>query len=180
MTTAAERWAEIPGWEGFYEISSFGRVRSIRRLVQINSVTPDRKRWMGGAIRTAHVDKGGYLRVSLTGGGRREYIQVHRAVLMAFSRLPELGEVARHLNGSPGDNRSENLAWGTHLENMQDRVAHGHYAAGEKHVMAKLTEQQAESIRSSPLSGVELSRLLGVGTSTISRVRRGHCWSKAA
>ena len=170
-------WREIPGWDGFYEVSSDGKVRSIRRLVSINSVTPERKRWMGGSEITPRKVKDGYLVVTLSGGGRRQKLPVHRAVLMTFSRLPVEGEVCRHMNGNPADNRSSNLQWGSHLENMQDRQEHGHYQTCDSHHMAKLSREQVAEIYTSRGTTSEIAAKYGVGTSTVNRIRTGVSWS---
>ena len=59
---------------------------------------------------------------------------VHRLVLEAFVGPRPEGMVARHLNGDPGDNRLENLAWGTQSENNYDKVRHGtHHNANKTH-----------------------------------------------
>lgn len=171
-----EVWLEIPGWEGFYEVSSLGRIRSIRRLSRVNSITPDRKRMMGGKVRKLQKIKGGYLRVPLTADGRRESMQVHRAVLLAFKGNPADGQVARHLNGNPSDNRAENLEWGTHLENMEDRQLHGNYENGERHVMARLSDKDALHIYISEELGIDLAEHYGVSPTVISSIRRGHTW----
>ncbi len=176
MSKKIIEWRPVSGWEGFYEASNDGQVRSIRRLVSINSVTPERKRWMGGAIKKQRRLKGGYLGVTLTGGGKRSIVQVHRAVLLAFVGEPPAGCVARHLNGNPKDNRLENLAWGTHTENMQDRKAHGNYSVGEDHHMAKLTSEQVMEIYQSTESGVTLSERYGVHQTKISAIRNGKTW----
>lgn len=171
-----EEWRAIPGWEGFYEVSSEGRIRSVRRLVPINSVTPERKRWMGGGVRKLTRQKDGYLAATLTGDGRRELMMAHRAVLLAFVGQPEEGSVARHLNGTPTDNQPKNLCWGTHEENMQDRKRHGRYTAGASHPMAKLTDEQAIAIFNSPLGAADLSRQYGIHKSKIWAIKTGKTW----
>lgn len=171
-----EQWQSIPGWEGFYEVSDAGRIRSVRRLSRVNSVTPDRKRMMGGKIRKLQTLKDGYLGCWLTAEGRREHIRVHHAVLMAFKGMRKDSQIARHINGNPCDNRPENLEWGTHQENMVDRKSHGNYARGSRHVMAILTEEAALYIKNSAKKGVCLAAMCGVSTSTISNIRRGRTW----
>lgn len=54
--------------------------------------------------------------------GNRQNLYVHRLVLSAFVRLPETGEVGRHLDDDQSNNRLENLAWGTLSDNARDRV----------------------------------------------------------
>lgn len=172
-----EVWKAIPGWEGFYEASSIGRVRSIRRLSRLNSKQPERKRWMGGIVKKQTLQKGGYYSVMLTAKGNRVRMPVHRAVLMAFSGFPQDCQITRHLNGNPADNRVDNLAWGSHLENMADRKDHGRYAAGESHVMAKLTNEQALEIYKSDERGIDLAKRFGIHQTIVSDIRRGRIWT---
>lgn len=179
-SSVKEIWLPLTGWSGFYEVSNLGAIRSVRRLSQVNAINPERKRMMGGNVRKLQKIKDGYLGLWVTAEGRREHIRVHRAVLLAFKGEPKSGQVARHLNGKPDDNRAENLEWGSHLENMADRKSHGNYMACDKHVMAKLTPDQVEFIRASEMTGAAISRILGIGQSQISRIRRGQSWRAAA
>ena len=112
-----ERWLPIPGWEGLYDVSSLGRVRSHYR---------------GGRILRPWPDADGYLRVSLSRGGVQTIYRVHRLVLLAFAGPGEPGEEVRHLNGDATDNRADNLAWGTPAENKRDQVRHGTHRNARK------------------------------------------------
>jgi hypothetical protein len=91
----------------------------------------------------------GYLTVSIRRDGvsRNEY--VHRLVLMAFEGKPAKGQVCRHLNGDPLDNRLENLKWGSRAENTADSIRHGTHnmAEGARHAMAKLSAGEVRQIR---------------------------------
>ena len=118
-----ERWLPVPGYEGRYAVSDQGRVRSF--------VHPRRK--SGGFLR-AWVDPGiGYRAVLLYKGDKtRERVLVHRLVCEAFNGPGEDGQVARHLNDDPMDNRPENLAWGTQADNLQDMVRNGRHPMAVK------------------------------------------------
>lgn len=110
-----QRWLHVPGWEGAYMVSDWGLVQNFEteRILATHTVT------------------GGYLAVTLQRKGRsRETRPVHRLVLTAFVGGPEPGQVCRHLNGVPADNRLENLCWGTQRENVEDTVAHGRGSLG--------------------------------------------------
>lgn len=171
-----EIWRAIPGFGGWYEASSRGRIRSVDRVVEKmhGSGVIMHQKYKGRLLNPTCDD--GYLRVQLSVNKKRSFIGVHRLVLLAFSGGAEDGQVGRHLNGNTLDNRPENLAWGSHLDNMADRKAHGNYQQGEGHPMAKLKEGDVLQIRNSTESGVALSKKYRVGTSHISRIKRNQNW----
>jgi hypothetical protein len=104
-----ETWAPIPGYEGRWEASTEGRIRSLPR-----------RRTRGGVLKP-RVNKRGYLSLVLG----RETHEVHRLVALAFlGPRPEGGEV-RHVDGNPLNPRLSNLTYGTRSENGLDKRAHG-------------------------------------------------------
>jgi hypothetical protein len=140
----AERWADIPGWVGLYQVSDLGRVRSLDRVV--THCRGHRQRVRGRMLKP-WVDRDGYHRVQLCRDGETIKHRVHRLVLLAFVGESEPCQECRHLNGDPADNRLENLAWGTKLENSADRLEHGTAPQGIQHGQAKLTEPAVRMIR---------------------------------
>lgn len=128
--THPEEWRPVPGHEGMYEVSNFGRVRSLDRIV-IEPPSDVRKNGRRirrkGKVLTPRRYKSGHLHVSF---GRGRPSRVHRVVYEAFvGPIPE-GALVRHLNDDPTDNRVENLAVGSHSDNRHDAVRNG------KHPMA--------------------------------------------
>ena len=113
-----ERWNVIHGWEGMYEASTEGRIRSIDRL-------DSRGRRARGRILQQGTVGRGYKTVVLCRNGKTRHFRVSRLVLTAFCGLPTKGHVARHKNDVPDDNRLVNLQWGTASENMRDQVQNG-------------------------------------------------------
>jgi len=113
-----ENWKPIPGYEGWYEVSDAGRVRSLERTT---SHGRKRKQKVLKAV-----NDGKYLRVNLSKDNQKRLWLVHQLVLTAFVG-PGNGRIkqARHLNGDPEDNRLENLCWGSAKENAADRAKHG-------------------------------------------------------
>lgn len=120
----AEEWLWIPGFEGRYQASNTGRVRSWvpngaggrRRNPTI--LTEPR------VLKPLLIQE----RYKVTLGyadGRRVNWGVHKAVAAAFYGLRPEGLETRHLNGDALDNRVENLRYGTRAENAQDRLRHG-------------------------------------------------------
>ena len=130
MNQSNEIWKPVVGYEGFYEVSNQGRVRTVaRKTVRSNG----RPTTINSKIRKLSVDKKGYLRVTLVKNEKRRTHTVHSLVLSAFVGPRPEGYLTRHLNGIPDDNRLRNLAWGTGSENQYDAVNHGsHYLANKK------------------------------------------------
>lgn len=114
----AERWLPVPGYEGLYEVSDRGQVRSFYKRTQMKKP--------GGIlalIRSSHTRA--YRGVTLCGGGKRRRWLVHVLVAAAFIGPKPEGTEIRHLDGNPHNNWVMNLAYGTHAENMQDVTGHG-------------------------------------------------------
>ena len=127
--STGERWLPVVGYEGLYEVSDRGRVRSLDRA----AVGRDGRRYrVKGRVRKVATQHYGHLKVMLIVGGSHRGFHVHTLVLTAFVGPKPEGLCARHLNGVPHDNRLENLAWGTYSENKFDQVRHGTDAQASK------------------------------------------------
>lgn len=123
--TNAERWLPVADWEGLYEVSSLGRVRSLPRKDTVG-------RFHAGKVLRQFPQRDGYLCVGVTYGPRRRLVRVHHLVLEAFHGPRPVRTEARHLNGDRLDNRAVNLAWGTKSENCLDQVRHGTHPSTAK------------------------------------------------
>jgi hypothetical protein len=119
---AAEQWRAIAGWEGFYEVSDCGRVRSVARTITncngglVNYRSRMLKLSPVDPIRTPH------LRVVLRKQGSRQDAQVHRLVLETFVGPCPEGMEACHWNDDPTDNRVDNLRWASKSDNRHDSL----------------------------------------------------------
>lgn len=118
-------WLPIPGYEGLYEVSDDGQVRSLDRTI-VDS-RGQRRRYKGRLLHPNITGDPPYPSVNLHKQSRKKLWRVHQLVLAAFvGPRPEGAEHIRHLNGNKLDSRLENLAYGTPLENARDTLAHGH------------------------------------------------------
>ncbi|WP_082778576.1 NUMOD4 motif-containing HNH endonuclease [Corynebacterium simulans] len=118
-----EAWKPIPGWEGYYEASSLGRIRSVsRKVVRKDGLEQGHR----GKIITAYPDRKGYLDIRLNKGNRKRHAKVHRLVAAAFHGMPSSDDLfCCHNNGNRQDNRPENLRWDTPKSNYADMEKHG-------------------------------------------------------
>jgi len=117
-----ERWRSVPGYEGLYEVSDQGRVRSVQRVVQrSNGVTQTiRERVLRPQRNRKH------LNVTLHGqNGITQTPLVHRLVLEAFVGPCPPGQEACHWDDVGDNNKLSNLRWGTPAENQRDKVRNG-------------------------------------------------------
>lgn len=115
MNDTPERWLPIPGYEGIYDVSDLGRVRSWAPWR--DTPVPRQRRF--------YVRPTGHLAINLCNNGDDKSVTVHRLVMLAFVGPKPNGLETRHLDGDPTNNRLTNLVYGTHSENMYDRVRHG-------------------------------------------------------
>ncbi|MDI3304632.1 MAG: NUMOD4 motif-containing HNH endonuclease [Burkholderia multivorans] len=120
----AEIWLPIPGWEGLYEASSLGRIRSLDRPKA--NPTGYGRGSKGRILAPVKSPNSPYWKVSLTDRSRRVQRFVHELVCCAFygpKPMPHL-EV-RHLDDNKDNNASSNLCWGTCRENYDDSLRNG-------------------------------------------------------
>jgi hypothetical protein len=176
-----EEWRQIPGWEGYYEASNFGRVRSVDRVIEQYNRNRERVHvFYPGRLLAQRETSFGYLEVGLCRNNKVTWRRVHQLVCAAFhGEAPPTCEVG-HRNGQRKDNFASNLRWMTKLENAADRIAHDRHMPGERHANHKLTEQAVtEILAARPLAyGVasSLGRKFGVHSCTIRRVAAGAAW----
>lgn len=170
-------WKAIPGWEGWYEVSDGGLVRSLLRVSIANGAPAT----YAGRVLKAGTLKNGYQQVSLSRPGERRYAYVHQLVLEAFVGTAPAGMEVCHADGSRNNNRLGNLRYGTRSENARDRIAHGRgptgeQSRGEKNGMTPLTEADVRRIRGMSGTLKAISEIFGVHLSTIHNIKTGKTW----
>lgn len=105
-----EVWKDIEGYEGLYQVSSLGRVKSLDRI------TPKNRYFKGKILVNKH-DSQGYQLVCLCVDGKQSYAYIHRLVAKAFIPNPENKETVNHKDENKANNCVENLEWMTMREN---------------------------------------------------------------
>ena len=128
-----EIWRDVVGYEGYYEVSNFARVKSLHKK-KAKNITPE-------------TDIHGYLRVILCKNGTKKNRMVHVLVAQAFIPNPENKKQVNHIDGNKRNNLVENLEWLTPSENIRHAFDMGLRKTGCEHHMAKFTAEQVRDIR---------------------------------
>jgi hypothetical protein len=132
----SEVWKAVQGYEGIYEVSSAGNVRSKDRMVKLSDA---RVRCLKGRLLSPKKNGNGYVFVSLSKDGVAETHYIHRLVAQAFIPNEENKSYVNHLDGAPRNNQIDNLEWVTHAENVQhaydtglnkNKAGNHHFAVG--------------------------------------------------
>lgn len=169
-----ERWVPIPGFEGRYEVSDLGRVRSLQLKGRQRSVPLVLRDYKAGA---------GYRFVSLFDGEEFTAMYVHRAVLLGFVGQPAPGMQGAHLDGSRTNNVLANLAWTTAAENHAHKRLHGTMVVGEAVSASKLTKAQVLEARRIFVPGhrhhgvTALAKRFGISPSSMGAAITGATWA---
>jgi len=113
-----EIWKDIPNYEGYYQASSMGRIKSMSRDIYLSGGR--QKATLHEMILIQHIDKKGYAVVGIKGDNdKQRTMKVHQLVAKAFIPNPENKPTVDHLNGVKDDNRLDNLRWATMKEQGQ-------------------------------------------------------------
>jgi hypothetical protein len=170
-TTMKEEWKAIHGYEGWYEVSSNGRIRRIRCVGH-----GTRKNYV---LRAGDNGKG-YLSLMLCKHGEPHRRYVHILVARAFhGPCPPRHEV-NHKNGKKHDNHASNLEYMTRAQQNLHACRVLGVRRGSKHYRARLSEDAVRTIRKLAKAGSlqrELAAMFDVGQSTISQVVTGRNWT---
>ena len=119
---STEEWRDIPGWEGYYQASSEGRVRSLDRWVDNGNGGHIRP---GTVLKSAKTGKQDHQGVALCRDARYKTFRVHQLVMWAFVGPQEDGIDVCHWDGNPANNALSNLRYGTRADNAADKLRHG-------------------------------------------------------
>lgn len=123
----SERWLPVVGYEGVYQVSDFGKIRSTDRI------SSNGRRWPSVVLKmSAHPN--GHLQVNLSRNNIHRTFWVHKLVLIAFQGPRPDGAEGLHRDGNPANNALTNLVWGSRSENVLDQVRHRvHFYATRTH-----------------------------------------------
>lgn len=144
-----EVWKDIEGYEGIYQVSSFGRVRSLDRIVEVEN------RGYGmlikGGLMKPKCNETMHLYTVLAKNGKRKQKYIHRLVAEAFIPNPDNLGFVNHINEIPYDNRVENLEWCNQIYNIT-------YGTG----MKRASKTKAYIVLKYDLNGNFIKRYIGL------------------
>lgn len=135
----------IDGYEGYYEISDCGYVKSLARTNIDRRGFP---RFTAERILRNDYDRNGYPIIHLCKKAKFRTLQIHRLVAKAFIPLVEGKDIINHIDGNPNNNNVANLEWCTASENMlhANRTGLRKSCTGAKNPNSKLTDERAQEI----------------------------------
>jgi hypothetical protein len=156
-----EVWKDIPGYEGYYQASDMGRIKSLSRLIKTKK---GNRGFSKELIMSPKVDKDGYRQVSLNKDFFGKDFRVHRLVLLAFKGLPPEGKnIGMHIDDNPANNSLGNLKWGSESDNVKDAFDKGRKSA-PKPWLGKSGESNPHSKKINQLdaSGTVINTFVGI------------------
>ena len=164
-----EIWKPVVGYEGRYEVSNLGRVKALHYMNCNDKV----------AIMKDEQNQDHYKRVELRYEGRRTKYMVHRLVAEAFIPNPENKRYVDHINGDRHDNRTVNLRWCSHKENMNfagvRKTMSAQRMGGKNHYARKVIQKTIEGIVVAEWDSLsDAARAMGCCVSNISLYCHGH------
>lgn len=183
MNILDETWCDVPGYEGYYQVSSRGRVRSCYREITDRL---GRSRIQPGRILVPEIHTTGYLRVGLSRDSYSRGYRVHKLVMLAFVGDRPEGCQVNHKNAAKTDNSLDNLEYCTPKSNAQHAHALGlcsssnrNRAKGSQQGHSKLAEADIPTIRDRLANGdtqQAIARDYSISQVSISRIKSGKTW----
>lgn len=166
-----EYWKDIPNYEGRYQVSNFGRIKSFVGKEKILKQRTTKK---------------GYKKVGLCKNKKQKQHRIHRLVAITFLpnnlNLPEVN----HIDGDKANNNLSNLEWCSPSHNMKHSFKTGLRKAcsGENHGRAKLTEKQVREIKKLALAGImtqkEIGNAYNISSVSVNHIKLDRTWKHTA
>lgn len=181
MKYGKEIWKSVVGFEGFYEVSSYGQVRSVDRTVLSGGFYRRRNgKLLSQAIRNKH--NAIYYVVGLYKEGKSKMKLVQCLVAKAFVPNPENKPQVNHIDGNKLNNHKTNLEWNTAKENKHHSMyVLNSYSHGENHPDAKINDDIVRYLRKQYIDNpninkAKLGREFGIDKSNIKNILIGKSW----
>lgn len=174
MTESKEIYIDIPEYEGLYQVSNFGNVRSLGRVITTKNGWTMKKPAMNLKIR---VDKDGYSICTIYKNGRKDF-KVHRLVMIAFTGI--IGETVNHIDGNKKNNHVSNLEWCSQTENnrhaLRTKLREPKYGLKSPRALDKEKVIKIKNMLSGKISTIKIAKEVGVSQATVSRIKRNETY----
>lgn len=156
-----EIWKDIIGYEGLYQVSNMGRVKSLEK----KCCRDNYNRVIDEFIKKTQISKKGYINVSLTKNKNKKTFKVHRLVAQAFIPNPNNYPQVNHLNEDKTDNRVENLEWCTQEQNINygvrnEKASKGISIALKGKKKSQEHRDKLSQVKSKPIVQIDKSGLI--------------------
>ncbi|UZQ49090.1 NUMOD4 motif-containing HNH endonuclease [Clostridium kluyveri] len=167
-----EFWKDIPGYEGRYQASTLGRIRSVDHYVNGKSRygKPFKRLVKGRILRPGRYNQDGHVSVVL--GHKANGSPVHQLIALTFLGDRPKGYDVRHLDGNPQNNKLNNLAYGTRKQNILDVYNQGK-------AWRNTTKEQALKVKNLLKQGMvctSIAQITGVSIHSIYAIKQGRCF----
>lgn len=176
-----EVWRNIKGYEGIYQVSNYGNIKSLERFFIKNRKGGKSRMavYLPEKIKNKNYNPNGYLNMYLWDKGYSEHVLIHRIVAIYFIPNIDNHPQVLHKDDNPKNARWDNLEWGTQSKNIQDAANRGRGFRGSKNGMAKLKDEDIPHIRKLISEGVpsrKIAKMFGVTKTPILWIRNNKSW----
>lgn len=172
-----EVWKDIKGFEGLYQISNYGRVKSLTRVI---TEKPTGKTYTlkGRVMKPRKNNKSGYYQACMRKDGKYHYLYIHRLVADAF--IKGTGDEVNHIDCNKGNNYYKNLEWCDKKGNVIHAVKNKRYVRGESHHTTSLKSDEVLKIKrllkESDLTQKQIAAKFNTTKANISDIKREVTW----
>lgn len=174
---ASEIWKDVKGYEGIYQASNLGRIRSLDRYVIREKSKPYFRK---GQILIPQNKDNGYLKVNLWKNKQFKNRYVHRLVMESFCHRVDSNDLqVNHKDCDKTNNKLDNLEFVTYKQNIKHAIKNNRRPKGSECVKSKLTESEVLLIRSRLKlgeKGMKLAEEYNISFQLVSRIKRRKCW----
>ncbi len=175
-----EEWKPVVNFEEYYEVSTFGNVKSFDRSVTgVNGKLYNSK---GKDISVSTKSNAGYKQAHFSVKSKSYCRDVHRLVAIAFIPNPENYPIVNHIDGNKENNHVDNLEWCTYKQNSKHAFDNKLTPTGEMCSFSKLTEKEVLEIydlaHNSDLLQPEIAKKFNIEKGTVSKIKLGTMWRR--